>query len=370
MRVVFVSHSSVLEYHQQKLKILSKNYGVEIHLVTPPFWYEGGVKTQQFTGNSEIFYYKGKVFMLKNRMFHFYYNVKNLFKKIKPDILHIEEIPFSLVCWQFLKQAKKYNLKKIFFTWENIERKLNPVYKYFYKYSLENSDCAIAGNEDGKKILLKLGFNRKIYVMPQYGINFSDFKSEKKLLPEDGEDFKIAYMGRIVPEKGIEILLKSIEGLDKIKLMIAGVGEKDYEEKIKNIIKQKNLDKKIEWKGHIPSKDIPEFLNKMHILILPSVARPDWKEQFGRVLIEAFASKVAVIGSSSGEIPNVIGDAGLIFKEGDSDDLKEKIKLLLNDKNLYLQNIEKGLKRISENYTNDKIAEKVFSIYKELLNLK
>ncbi len=370
MKVMFISHSSVLEYHQQKLKILSKKYGVEIHLVTPPYWYEGGVKTQQFTGNTEIFYHKGKVFMFKNRMFHSYYNVKGLFEKIRPDIVHIEEIPFNTVCWQFLRQAKKYNVKKIFFTWENIERKLNPVYKYFYRYSIKNSDCAIAGNEDGKQILLKLGFNKKIYVMPQYGINLDDFKFEKKLLPDDGQDYNIAYTGRIVPEKGLEILLKAIEGLDKIKLAIAGVGKKDYEEKIKNIIKQKKLEEKIVWKGHISSKNIPEFLNKMHILILPSISMPDWKEQFGRVLIEAFASKVAVIGSSSGEIPNVIGDAGLIFKEGDSSDLKDKIKLLLNDKNLYLTNIEKGYKRVLENYTNEKIAEKIFLIYKDLLNLK
>ena len=51
--------------------------------------------------------------------------------------------------------------------------------------------------------------------------------------------------------------------------------------------------------------------------MLPSLTRPNWKEQFGRVLIEAMASGVPVIGSDSGAIPDVIGQAGLIFPEGD-----------------------------------------------------
>lgn len=370
MKVMFVSHSSVLEYHQQKLKILSEKYGVEIHLVTPSYWYEGGVKTEQYTGNPEIHYYKGKVFMLKNRMFHFYFNVKELFEKIRPDIVHIEEIPFNLVCWQFLRCAGKYGAKKIFFTWENIRRKLNPLYKYFYKYSIKNTDCAIAGNEEGKEILLELGFKNKIFVMPQYGINPENFKEKEKLLPDAGQDFNIVYTGRIVPEKGIEILIEAIKDIKGIKLIIAGKGNKNYEEKIKSLIEQYNIKNKIEWKGYVPSADIPFLLNKMHILVLPSITLPDWKEQFGRVLIEAFAAKVAVVGSSSGEIPNVIGDAGLIFKEGDSADLKEKIKILIENKEIYLNCIEKGYKRVTDNYTNEKIAEKIFLIYKDLLSKK
>ncbi len=367
---MFISHSSVLEYHQQKLKILSEKYGVEIHLITPPYWYEGGNKTYQYNGNNKIYYHKGKVFMLKNRMFHFYFNVKELFKKIKPDIVHIEEIPFNLVCWQFLRQAKKNKIKTIFFTWENIRRKLNPVYKYFYRYSIKNSDCAIAGNEEGKNILQELGFNKEIYVIPQYGINPEDFIKKDKLLPENGEDYTAAYIGRIVPEKGLEILIFAIKDIEKVKLIIAGKGPKEYEEKIKNLIKQNGLEKKIEFKGFISSKNIPLFLSKINILILPSLTFPDWKEQFGRVIIEAFASKTAVIGSSSGEIPNVIKDAGFVFKEGDSKDLKEKIKTLIYNKEVYLRNIEKGYRRVLENYTNEKIAEKIYQIYKNLLYIK
>jgi len=370
MKIMFVSHSSVLEYHQQKLKIMSEKYGVEIHLITPFYWYEGGVKTELFTGNKKIKYHPAKVFMLKNKMFHFYYDVRKFFKEINPDIVHIEEIPFNLVCWQFIRQAKKMKKKVLFFTWENIRRKLNPLYRYFYKYSIKNSDCAIAGNEEGKEILKELGFNKDIYVMPQYGINMEDFKPKENPLPENNKKFRIAFVGRVVPEKGIEILLNAVKNIKNIELIIAGKGNDDYENKIKKQIIENNLNDRVEFKGFVSRKEMPDFLNKIHIVVLPSITTESWKEQFGRILIEAFAAKVAVIGSSSGEIPNVINGAGLIFKEGDSDDLKNKILMLINDKKLFCENIEKGFKRVKENYTNEILAEKIFNIYKNLLKEK
>ena len=58
------------------------------------------------------------------------------------------------------------------------------------------------------------------------------------------------------------------------------------------------------------------------VITLPSLSTSYWLEQFGHVLIEAMSCKTPVIGSSSAEIPKVIGDAGFVFKEGDADDLK------------------------------------------------
>ena len=74
--------------------------------------------------------------------------------------------------------------------------------------------------------------------------------------------------------------------------------------------------------GLVPSTEAPRYYREIDVLVLPSLTRPNWVEQFGRVLIEAMACGVAVVGSSSGEIPWVIGDAGVIFPEGDADALR------------------------------------------------
>jgi glycosyltransferase involved in cell wall biosynthesis len=62
---------------------------------------------------------------------------------------------------------------------------------------------------------------------------------------------------------------------------------------------------------------VPRYLNAMDVLCAPSCTTPRWREQFGRMLVEAFACGVPVIGSDSGEIPHVLGDAGLVAREGD-----------------------------------------------------
>jgi len=83
----------------------------------------------------------------------------------------------------------------------------------------------------------------------------------------------------------------------------------------------------------------------MDVLVLPSKTMPTWKEQFGRVLIEAMACQVSVIGSSSGAIPEVIGKAGLVFKEGNAADLRAKIEQLKSSPKVRKELAQKGYRR-------------------------
>jgi glycosyltransferase involved in cell wall biosynthesis len=102
--------------------------------------------------------------------------------------------------------------------------------------------------------------------------------------------------------------------------------------------------------------------------VLPSLTRPNWIEKFGRVLIEAMACGVPVVGSNSGEIPNVIGEAGLIFKEGDPDDLRDKLDLLLSDKDLRNNLGKLGRERTVENYAWKSIARQTIKLYEQLMD--
>ncbi|MCX7698289.1 MAG: glycosyltransferase family 4 protein [Candidatus Goldbacteria bacterium] len=362
MKILFVSHSSVLKFHQQKLLILAKKYHHNITLVTPPYWIEGGVKVPAYTGNKEINYIIGKTIIFEKRFFHFYLNPDEIVKKVMPDIIHIEEEPFTPVCWQFTYVARKRNIKTIFYTWENIDRRHNFIYSQCEKYNIKNCDAAIAGNFEAKMLLAKKGFIKIIDVIPQYGVNLSDFKEK---IIEGKAEYNITYIGRLTKEKGIEILLDAIYNIQNIKLHIVGTGA--LLPKIKAKVKRLDLQDKVFFHSHIERENIPEFLNKMDILVLPSITTNNWKEQFGRVIIEAFAAKVAVVGSDSGAIPEVIGDAGIIFKEGNSKELSNKLKDLMEDGELFRRCINKGYERVKNNYTNEVIAEKIDKFYRKIL---
>ncbi len=115
-------------------------------------------------------------------------------------------------------------------------------------------------------------------------------------------------------------------------------------------------------------EEVPAVLSQIDVLVLPSRSTPRWKEQFGRVLIEGMAAGCVVIGSSSGAIPEVLGDAGLVFEEESSDDLARAIQRVLGDRSLGETLRARGRARVKENYTWDAVAGRVVSMYHALLD--
>jgi glycosyltransferase involved in cell wall biosynthesis len=103
------------------------------------------------------------------------------------------------------------------------------------------------------------------------------------------------------------------------------------------------------------------------VLVVPSRTRPNWKEQFGRVLVEAMACGVVVVGSDSGEIPHVVGEAGLIFPEGDVAALRERLVRLSGDAQLRAELAQSGRQRVLAKYTQAQVAAATFQVYQEML---
>jgi glycosyltransferase involved in cell wall biosynthesis len=93
---------------------------------------------------------------------------------------------------------------------------------------------------------------------------------------------------------------------------------------------------------------------------LPSETRPNWKEQFGRVIIEAIACGTPVVGSDSGEIPYLLQatGGGLTFPEGQPDALGEKLKQLIINSSLRSQLVGQSRPIVLQNYTNSSLAQR------------
>ena len=130
------------------------------------------------------------------------------------------------------------------------------------------------------------------------------------------------------------------------------------------------VSERITFQDGIPTFEVPDVLQKMDALVLPSLTRSNWKEQFGRVLAEAMACETPVIGSSCGEIPYVIGDAGLVFQEGNVQELVACVRRLLDDSELYATLAKKGRQRVLENYTQERIALQTYEVYQEMMGSK
>jgi glycosyltransferase involved in cell wall biosynthesis len=230
------------------------------------------------------------------------------------------------------------------------------------RWAFRATDYAIAGNHDAVQILRAKGYTGPARVIPQFGIDPALYASAAP--PTD--TFAIGYVGRLVPEKGLEDLLQATAGLrGRWVLRLLGAGPD--RERLMRMCRSLGVADRVSFDGQIPSPAVPAYLSQLHALVLPSRTRPNWREQFGRVLIEAMASGVPVIGSDSGEIPNVIGEAGLVYPEGDAAALRTHLGTLIADGALWRDLARRGRQRVQAHYTQAQVAAATVAVYREIL---
>jgi glycosyltransferase involved in cell wall biosynthesis len=172
-------------------------------------------------------------------------------------------------------------------------------------------------------------------------------------------------VGRLVPEKGIADLLAAVALLpETMRLLIVGSGS--HADALHAHATQLGIAARITWHAPVPTHAMPGIMQQCDALVLPSRTTANWKEQFGRVLVEAMACGVPVVGSSSGEIPHVVGDGGLIYAEGDTHALAAQLTVLLQDAPRYAAISAQARQRVLTHYTQQALAQRYAAIYREL----
>ncbi len=170
---------------------------------------------------------------------------------------------------------------------------------------------------------------------------------------------------RLVPEKGVDMVMEAALDLPGVwRLHVAGDGP--ALPGLQQMSYDLGIAARTHFDGPISSADMPTYLRNLDVLVLTSRTLPNWKEQFGRMLIEAMACGVPVVGSDSGEIPNVIGSAGLIVPEGDSDALRLTLLQLMQDDDLRRELSRRGRERVLEHYTQSQIAVETVDVYRAI----
>ena len=376
-----ISKACIVGAYQKKLEEIARFPDVELTVVVPHYWRdERGVMRleREHTQGYELVVER----MALNGHFHlhFYPGLAKHFRRIKPHVVHIDEEPYNVATWQAMRLAKTHGAKALFFTWQNIHRRYPPPFSLVESYNLRNADYAIAGNSEAVGVLRAKGYRGPVRVIPQFGVDPDKFKvqsSKLVLSPVEvlkvanskfeirNSKFTIGYVGRLVEEKGVHVLLRAVAGLGgQWRLRILGSGPQRA--RLERLAAELGIAERAKFEDPIPSTQMPDFYHQLDALVLPSLTRPNWKEQFGRVLIEAMACGVPVVGSDSGEIPNVIGEAGLVFAEGDERALRVKLSQLMADPALREELARRGRERVLAHYTQAQVAAKTYQVYREL----
>ncbi len=164
----------------------------------------------------------------------------------------------------------------------------------------------------------------------------------------------VLFVGRLVPYKGLEYLIRACEGLKDVTLVIVGDGP------LKAGL-ESMASSNVVFAGRVSDERLPEYYAACDVFALPSVTR---QEAFGLVLVEAMASGKPVISTNFSGMPYVVGDAGLLVEPRDPDALREALEKILYDSELAAELSARARKRVSELFTRDVVCSRLLEVYK------
>jgi glycosyltransferase involved in cell wall biosynthesis len=272
MRVLAISHSAVVSAYREKFRRLAARKGWDLHLALPDAWPEGGQDVSAPAPGREG---RLQVHVLKSRLrgrvgFATLSGLKALAGELKPQCIYAEEEPYSLGAYQALGAARAQKAPLVFYTWENLDRRYKPPLNWVRQRVLGASAAGVVGNAEGAALLRGWGFQGPLLTQPQYGIDTKAFKPGPR---RRARPFTAGYFGRLVPEKGVDLLLKaaSIAG---VPVRIGGQGPLERALRLQC----DGLGVDASFEGFVPFERRAGFYAGIDALVLPSRSQADWKE--------------------------------------------------------------------------------------------
>ncbi|MEI7645341.1 MAG: glycosyltransferase family 4 protein [Chloroflexales bacterium] len=373
MRVVILSKALVAGAYQRKLEEIAR-LGVDLTALVPPSWREPRVGEQRLERRFTAGYRLEALPLALNgrHHLHFYPAIGSALRRLRPAVLHIDEESFNLATFLAMRAGLAVGARCCFYNWANIDRRYPPPFSLFERHSFRHAAHAIAGNQEAAAIIRRHGYRGPVTVIPQFGVDPELFSLKDKTwgdstaIPPNPNPFVVGYLGRLVPEKGVLDLVAALSGMpDHVRLRMIGDGMLCPQ--IAARAAALGIGDRVELRPAVGSTEVPVAMAGLDLLVLPSRTTANWKEQFGRVLIEAMSCGVPVLGSNSGEIPHVIAAAGMTFPEGDVAALRQAIIRVAADHALRADLVRRGRARVLAEFTQAAVARRHVEVYAAML---
>lgn len=372
LRVLAVGHSYVIAQNRAVAREVARDPAFEVTVAAPAV-YHGDFRREvcepeqagsplrlepipaRWTRRVHVFRYNARV-------------LRRLMRSNRFDAVHGWEEPYIFAGYQLARAAG--NMPFGVWTAQNLPKRYPPPFAAFERATLKRARLWAAAAGGVFENLVSRGYPAETGRIITLAVETDRFRPlppdakravrEELGLPEP----LIVQLGRVNEDKGVRVLLAALEGLGERPWGLLMLGNGPLEGEVLRWAEARGWGDRVRV-GAVRHGEVPRRLAAADLLVAPSQTTPHWKEQFGRMLIEAFACGVPVIGSDSGEIPRVVGDAGRIVPEADAAAWTRAIRELLDDPAARADLAAKGLERCGQ-YSVAAVAERWKDFYRDL----
>jgi glycosyltransferase involved in cell wall biosynthesis len=301
--------------------------------------------------------------------------LRTLLRGERWDVVHCWQEPYVLSAAQVARAAPG-DAALVYATFQNLPKRYPPPFAQLERAAMRRADGWIAFGRTVEETLAgRPGYRDRPHAVIPPGVDTARFRPDaqarrrtRQLLGwgDDGAPV-IGYLGRFVEEKGIGVLTAALgRARGGWRALIVGGGAE-----------QPKLEAwAAAWQGRariatgVAHDAVPAYLAAMDVLVAPSLTTPRWREQFGRMLTEAMACGVPVVGSDSGEIPHVLGDAGIIVREGDAGALAAVLDELIASPARRAELSRRGIERVGAEFVLPHVARRHLAFFDAVIDTK
>jgi glycosyltransferase involved in cell wall biosynthesis len=281
----------------------------------------------------------------------------SLINDLAPEIVHVGAEAWSLLAFQATRSNSAvviHGADNRFDHGSTVERSFRRIAA---EWNLRRSSGYVSWNQRGVVLARAYGLSLSA---PTFVAPFIVRREDAFAQAERNPSVPcVAFVGRVTPEKGPDLLLDALVSVTaKWRCMVVGDGPL-----LPRLREKFRSDHRITFSGALPPHEIPGLLAGVDILVVPSLTTPDWEEQFGRVALEGMHAGAVPVVSSSGALPEVVGDAGLVVPEGDICALRLALETMFADGSLRRELSERGRRRAREKYSPEVLAAGVIDMW-------
>src|SRR5438270_475838 len=329
-RVLVLSHTYLQPAHRGKLRALAAR-GLEVTVAIPQRWREPWFGRPidvawERQGGLEVFPLPARGMGQKGVLEKAKYArraLRALLRDRRPDLVQIEEEPTTHAARQVLAAARRLAIPVVLFTHQNVDPDLGWWARWKHRRMLRRLTGLVAASDLAGTLARLDAPNLPIAVIPQLG---ALAPHEPQHVPHEG--LAIGFIGRLVRNKGVDNLLQALALQRGLKWRLTIVGDGPERERLETLASALRLAARIRWTGGLPAEQIASLWPALDVLVMPLNASNEWREANGQILMEAMANEVAVLGTDSGVIPELIADAGLVVPAGDGQAMASALERL------------------------------------------